>query len=467
MSEIDKKIINILINNKKELNDFVLTGGDGIFTRKYRRFIKNIILYHKNYESCPSLDTLIEFVGNNEGLKSYIKDIWEEVDELEVDSREFTFLLEKAKNRYNKSMFEAIKEKFTSEIEDLGDANNFLFKIVNEIQNIGKKSIYKEVTLKHSVHEWLSCFRTKANNKEIAQGVLTGFKTIDYYLNGLKGGEFLIYGADSGAGKSIFLVNLATNCFLGENVLPSSKKEAQEKEWKKTKNVLFISIEMGAEEIQNRILSCMCDVNSLSLDKGIVSADEANKLKKALLYWEHSDANLKIVDMARGCSSSAIQDLYDNCCLDFKPDIIIIDYLSLMKDNAEDSEADWLKLKDIAEELHELGRVNKIPIISAVQLKVKKAGEGSIGLHAIGRSSMIAQNCNFVIQAEYREDEQQRMDLRLHVIKNRRGPLFSFSAEKQFAYSKIIDKGVSTDKDTKVLSDSDLTEAMDVLLGKD
>lgn len=468
MSDIDKQLINILINNNKELNDFVSTGGEGIFEKRYRRFIKNIILYHRNYNSCPSLATLKEFIGNNPSLKSYIEEIWNEVDELNVDSREFSYILSKLKIRYNQNIFDVVKEKFNTNVEssEIDEINNFLFKVTNEIQNIGKKSAYKEVVLKDSVKDWLSSFKAKAENKEIAQGVLTGFKTIDYYLNGLKPGELFVYGGASGSGKSIFLINLATNCFLGNNILPSSKDEAKNKEWKKTKNVLFISIEMGAEEIQNRILSCMCGVNSLNLDKGLVNADEAERLKKALMYWEHSGANLKIIDAPRGVSASTVQDFYDECCLDFKPDIIIVDYLGIMASDTK-TDSDWLNIKHIAESLHELARVNSVPIVSAIQLKVRKPGEGEIALSSIGRSSLLAHDCNFVCIAEDREDEQSRIDLKLHFIKSRRGPLFNFSAKKCFQYSKIIDEGYSVEKNKSTLTDDDLTEAMNMLLGKE
>jgi replicative DNA helicase len=466
MAELDKKIINILINNKKELNDFVNNGGEGVFEKRYHRFVKTLLSYYKVYESNPSLNTLLEFVGKNESLRDNITEIWENTSNLEIDSREFTYLLGKIKNRYNKEIFGIIKNKFNSNDISLEEGNAFLLKAVGEIQNIGKKNVYKEVVLKDSVKDWLSEFQAKANKKEEVKGLKTGFKTIDYYLNGLKGGELLLYAADSGAGKSIFLTNFATNCFLGDNILPNSKEEAINKEWKKTSNVLFVSIEMGATELQNRVLSCMCDINSLNLDKAIITAEEAEKLKKAFLYWEYSGANMKIIDAPRGVKPSTIQDFYEKCCLEFKPDVIVIDYLSLLKDNTGDSESDWLKLKDISEELHELSRVLKVPIVSAVQLKVKKAGELGVGLFSIGRSSMIVQNANFVLQAEMRENEHERLDLKVHMIKNRRGPLFSFTAEKQFQFSKIVDNGMNIEKENKALSNDDLTKTMDMLLGK-
>jgi len=466
MAEVDKKLINILINNKKELNDFVSVGGEGIFDKKYRRFVKNVILYHKAYESCPTLNTLQEFVGKNGNLKNYIEEVWNEVDGLNIDNREFTYFLDKAKNRYNRSMFTLVKEKFSGDVSDVDETNNFLYRIVNEIQNIGKKSVYKEVTLRNSVKDWLASFKAKAQNQEIAQGVLTGFKTIDYYTNGLKDSEMLLFAADSGCGKSIFLVNLATNCMLGNNELPNTVEEAKNKNWKKANNVLYISLEMNQEEVQNRILSCMSNVNSLDLDKGIIGNDDAAKLKKSLMYWEYGPADIKIVDVARGCKMSDIQDIYENCCLEFKPDIVIIDYLGLMVDNLEDSNADWEKLKNVAEQMHEFARYNKVPVATAVQLKTTKPGEGGIGLHKIGRSSMIAHNANIVLQLEYREDEESRVDARIHCIKFRRGPKFVMShVRKEFQYTKFVDMGNSESNDSKVLSDEDLTETMNMLLG--
>ena len=468
MAEIDKKIINILINNKKELNDFISVAGEGIFDSKYRRFIKNLILYHKTYESCPTLTTFLAFIGRNENLKTYIEEIWNSVDALNIDSREYSFLLEQAKSRYNKNIFSVIKEKFSERIDDVEEGNNFLFKVVSEIQGIGKKSIYNEVILRDSVNNWLASFKAKAQNQEVAQGVLTGFKTIDYYTNGMKPGELMLFAADSGCGKSIFLVNLATNCFLGKNKLPESKQEAKEKlDWKKSNNVLYISLEMNEEEVQNRILSCMSDVNSLDLDKGIVGPEEAARLKKALAYWEHGPGDIKIVDVARGCKMSDIQEIYENCCLSFKPDLVVVDYLGLMVDNLEDSNADWEKLKNVAEQMHEFARYNKVPVATAVQLKTTKPGDGGIGLHKIGRSSMIAHNANIVLQLEYREDEESRVDGRIHCIKFRRGPKFVMNnVRKEFQHTKFIDMGNAESADKKVLSNDDLTGAMALLLGE-
>jgi replicative DNA helicase len=467
MLELDKKIISILLKNNKELADFANSGGKGIFDQKYQRFVGMLLNYYRSFSSPPTLDTFLEFVGKNESLRQNIIDIWGEVSELSVDHREYNFLLEKIKSRYNKSLFDVVKNKFEEKTDDVESTNNFLFKIVNEIQNIGKKSIYKEIVLKDSVKDWLSAFKAKAENKRLAQGLLTGFKTLDYYTNGLRPGELLLIGADSGCGKSIFLINLATNCFLGENELPLSIADAKTKVWKEAKNVLYISLEMNGEEVMNRILSCMANVNSLDLDKGTISSDDAEKLKRALAYWEYGPGNLKIVDMARGCKMSNVQDIYDNCCLEFIPDLVVIDYLGLMASDKEIDAQDWQQLKDISEQMHEFSRYNRVPVASAIQLKTTKPGDGGIGLHRIGRSSMVAHNANIVLQIELREDEFSRVDSKIHCIKFRRGPMFIINnLRKEFMYTKFVDMGNNENKDAKILSEEDLTETMNMLLGK-
>lgn len=462
----DIKVINILINSKRELGDFFFSGGEGIFLPKYRRFIKNLLLYYKSYNSCPTLNTLQQFIGKNEELRGYLQEIWDEAEKNNTDIREFNFLIEELKLRYNQNILNTLKTRLNNN-EDTTDTNKLLYKVVNEIQNINRKKIYDQSTLKESVQPWIMNFRTKIENPENSQGILTGFQTIDYYLNGLKGSELFLIGADSGAGKSIFLLDLATNCFIGKNELCSHEEAKNKSSWEKAYNVLYISLEMGKDELQNRILSKMSRVNSLNIDKGKIDVDEVNRIKKSLAYWEYSPYELQIIDLPRGCSMAQVQNIYDECCLSFKPDIVIIDYLGLMiADATGDIESDWQKLKDVAEQMHEFARVNNIPVVSAVQLKTTKPGTAGIGLHRIGRSSMIAHNANFVFQIEQREDEEKRVDCKIHCIKNRRGPLFTMNnIRKEFQYTKFVDNGNIENKDNVVVSNEDLTEAINLLIG--
>lgn len=476
---IDQKLLNIIINSQKELGDFASVVSEGVFEPQYRKFAKSLITFYKTYNSCTNLDLLIEFSKSRKDIPpEYITDMWNKTSELKTDPREYNFILKKINTRYNINIIKQFAERAAGvSNENVEIINDSVLKISSEIQNIGAKKTYKEILLKNYISEWKQSFFARAKNKELAQGIMTSFSMIDYYTNGFRKGEFGLIAGDTGTGKSIFLLNLATNCFMGKNPLPTNDNDLADlvdnKKWDKAYNVLYISLEMPADEVADRILSIMASVNNLDISKGSIYADDANRIKRALYYWENSPYNIKIVDMPRGCSMAAIQAIYDETCLEFKPDIVIIDYLGLMTENDAISDADWEKLKNVSEQMHEFARINQTVVFSAVQVTSAKPGEGGIGLHRIGRSKMIAHNANIVFQIENREDEDMRSDARIHCIKFRRGPKFIMTnLRKEFQYTRFVDLGFTPDKERKegsglVQSNDDLTSLIEQIFGQE
>ncbi|MDO8609207.1 MAG: DnaB-like helicase C-terminal domain-containing protein [bacterium] len=451
---MDAKILNILINSKKELAEFNNSVGENVFAPKYRRFARQLCNYYKTYMSCPTLETLREYCSkNNNELDAYLNNIWNEISEENTDIREYGFLIKKISKRYNVNIIKSIGDRIENVNEDNVEAvNDSVLRITSEIKNIGSKKSYKEIILNEYTEQWKQSFFAKVKNKELAQGVMTGYSMFDYYTNGLRKGELLLIGGDTGGGKSIFLIDLAVNCFIGKNYLPSSDEAlsnfVEKNIWDKAYNVLYISLEMPAEEVADRILSKMATINNLDIMKGIISSEEAGGIKRALYYWENSPYKLNIVDMPRGCSMDSIQSIFEETKMEFMPDIVIIDYLGLMIDNEGDSDADHEKLRIVSEEMHEFGRVNEVAVVSAVQLTVSKQGEGGIGIHRIGRSRAIAHNANIFLQIEQREDEDMRSDFRLHMIKFRRGPkIILNNLRKEFQYTRLVDLGFKPEKD--------------------
>jgi len=454
----DVKLINILINNKKELRDYLSSNNEELFDPSYRRFLKHLFNYYRAYNSCPSLTTLIESATSNvnSNLEEYLIDTWKKIEEEYVDPREFTFILEKLKRRKNYGFLYELKTQLDELICDeddngsisLDDINKRINKCLTDINNIHQKKVYSCVDLNEGVEAFVEQFKAKQSNPELAMGVMSGFSIFDYYTNGIRPGELGVVAADTGGGKSIFLINLAVNVWMGKNVLPSTIKElntiVQNNSWEPGNDVLFISIEMPVSEIQERILSCICSIDSLNLAKGkLVGADEPTRLAMGLRFWKNYPNRMRVIDVPRGCSMAQIQSLYDEACLTFKPKLVIIDYLGLLADNIGDTDADWEKLKNIAEQMHEFARTNEVAVFTGLQVKVAKPGEGGIGIHRIGRSSMIMHNVNIGLQIENRENEQLRPDSFIHTIKFRRGPLFVMNnLRKEFMYNRFVDTGM-------------------------
>ncbi|HUU88850.1 MAG TPA: DnaB-like helicase C-terminal domain-containing protein, partial [Candidatus Glassbacteria bacterium] len=383
MSELDLKVLNILTNNKSDLREFVLSSSENVFDKEYRRFIKHMTRYYHSFNSCPSLDALLETAGQNANLEEYVVDVWKEVEEQEVDKRDFKLLLSKLQKRYNARLISDLLSDLDQggadeEEVDIDEQNTKLIKTYNEIRALGEQKAYKVVSLRESAEDWAMQFRARQTNPELSKGTFTGFSVLDHYTYGIRPAELWLIAGDTAGGKSLLLINLAKNMWMGENELPINGKQLKEvidnNSWKPGNDVLFVTLEMPESEIQDRIQSAMCDIDSLNLMKGKITKEEGKRLAIALKFRQECPYDMAIADVPRGCSMAQIQHVYDEECLRLgkKIKVVLIDYLGLMADSGEDSDADWEKLKNIAEQMHEFARVNDVAVITAVQVKTSK-----------------------------------------------------------------------------------------------
>ena len=92
-----------------------------------------------------------------------------------------------------------------------------------------------------------------ADQRDTIAGVPTGFKDVDALFHGWRGGDLIILAARPGVGKTSFALNIATNAAkLGVTVA-------------------FLSLEMGASQLVQRILCSEARVNLGKLRAGQVS----------------------------------------------------------------------------------------------------------------------------------------------------------------------------------------------------
>jgi replicative DNA helicase len=475
MENLDLKLINILINNRKELSDFAGSAAEGIFNDDYKRFVKTLLSYYSNFSSPPTLNTLLETCGNNNNLKEYVNSTWEEAEGVKTDPREYSFILDKINKRYNASILLSVKDKLES-LDDLESVNNFIYKAANEIKNIGEKRIKIESTLRDSANDYFQKFKAKQDNKELNRGVMSGFSVLDYHTNGLRNGELLIVAGSTGTGKSVFLLNYAVNAWLYKNKFPKNKFELNEMisndKCEKANNILFFSLEMSSDELKDRIISNLCSINNRNLMVGDINQKDAEQMSLALNFWKKYKYNFKIVDLP-GCTMSDLQNIYEETCNEFKPDMVFVDYLGIMGSSSTETggeDAAWKKLLDLSKDMFNFARKNNVPVATAAQMTLVEPGKGGIGVHRIGHSRGILQNTTLCLQIEDREMEAERPDSKIHAIKFRRGSTFVMSnLLKLFEYSRFEDQPISNSDIEKQseLSEEDLTLSIDKIFGQE
>ena len=466
IDNLDLLILKSITTNKKHALDFVNEFDSKLFGSDTWNFANLVIGYIRTYKDVPTLRVITEKLGKgkNEQLVESVKKIWDQLDHITYDDREFKHDLSKLKRRFAEKQIVSIKDalvKFEPGTMDVSRAVVELQKTVQNIKSLDQVKTYERKTLKESISEFREEYNAKMEDPHFDAGIKTGYSYLDSVTDGLREGELLLIGGESGAGKSMLLMNMALQMWLGFNTI-----DMNESQFEGGNSVLYFSLEMPFKPCRNRVLSRLSNCPSKKIRAATLNPDEAKKLKQALRFVGKYPHQFEIVDIPRGATMESMELIFEEARALYNPKIVVIDYLGLMDYDGGKDMDDWLKLGKIAEKVHEFARVHNCIVLSAVQLNRTKGAkeEDKIGLHRIGRSALIMQNANIAIQIESRANEKEYPDMKYHVIKNRDGELGAGKLIKQLAYGTLLDEKTEEDPTTFQLRDpDDISERISIL----
>ncbi len=242
--------------------------------------------------------------------------------------------------------------------------------------------------------------------------VETGFTDMDRMTGGLHASELVILAARPSMGKTAFAMNIC------ENVVTKSQKP-----------VLFISLEMAAIELIERLLCSVAKVNGHKLKNGTLPAEDrkrmvktASELSKAPLYID--DSPTRNVSEIAG-AARRIKRRCDELGL------IVIDYLQLIQpDSASDPRQE--QVAKIARRLKGLARELKVPVLCLSQLnrQAEDSKDHRPKLSHLRESGAIEQDADVVMfvhrEAYYQkgqpEEEVNQHEALIIIEKQRNGP---------------------------------------------
>lgn len=271
------------------------------------------------------------------------------------------------------------------------------------------------------------------NRKDGITGIPTGLTELDELTNGLQNSDLIILAARPGVGKTSFALTIAANAAIDFN-----------------KHVAFFSLEMDGVQLAQRLLCSRAQVDQSKLRNGKLNRDEMNKLIAHVAPINQSplfvddNADLGIMELM-----SKARDLKRQG----KLDLLLIDYLQLMKTGKEENRAVAIGaisrgLKILAKELH-------IPVIALAQLsrKVEEKGRERPQLSDLRESGSIEQDADMVWFVErpyvrtHKDDDKYKAEL--IVAKHRNGSVkdipLAFVPEYTTFYDATADDGGSDD----------------------
>lgn len=468
-NDLDLVILKTITTNKKHgldfANEFDQTKQQ-FFSADVWNFANLVVGYLRTYKELPTLRVLTEKLskGNNEKLIDNVKKVWESIEKIAYDTKEFKHDLEKMKKRFAEKQISSVQSALNKQTDgnmDISKAMADMQKTVQSIKSLNQTKAYDRKTLKEAVPIFREEYNAKMEDPNFDQGIKCGYSYLDSVTDGMRPGELILFGGESGAGKSMLLMNVAIQLWLQGNTL-----DTEDGQFGPGNNVLYFSLEMPFKPCLNRVLSRMSGNPSKLIRNAKLNQEEADKLKKALKFIKRYPYEFEIVDIPRGATMESLELIYEDAKAHYDPKIIVIDYLGLMDYDGADME-DWLKLGKISEKIHEFARVHNCIVLSAVQLNRAKGGKDTddkIGLHRIGRSALIMQNANIAIQIETRANEKQYPDMYYHVIKNRDGELGKGKLIKNLACGTLIDdKAEEDDTEFYDRDPDDISEKIELL----
>ena len=249
-----------------------------------------------------------------------------------------------------------------------------------------------------------------ASRPDDIHGVPTGFIDLDRLLTGLQPSDLIIVAGRPGMGKTGFALSLA------KNAAQTHKK-----------HVAIFSLEMGNDQLVQRLLAQQTGIDSQRLRTGKLQDDEWALLTHAI---ETLGDTRIFLDDTPGITPLQLRTKCRRLHLEFGLDLIIIDYLQLMSgDTRNDNRVQ--EVSYISRQLKILAREINVPVLAAAQLSraVEQRADKKPVLSDLRESGSLEQDADivmFIYRSEVYEDDPAKQNIaEIIVSKHRNGPIGS------------------------------------------
>ena len=277
MSIADQKILAWIMKGPVEYNkvsrdiDAKILGE--ALGYDYRSTYNIIETYYKRYKTPPSFkileDNLAEDIDTVQ-LVSILKD--ESCDESEI-----LFYIDQVRDRFNSELAIKFSESISHVDVDLEEFNSNLTSTMAKIDRLRRKSVFAEGDICKSVDERKSSYLFTEENPDIVSGVLSGYPALDDYIYGIKPSELMIISGASSSGKSLLMMNIAVNAWLGSNKPSEEIDEIADD----GKNIIYVTLEMSKAQLEQRIDANLAAVRHKAIMRGFLT--DAEKVR-----WNNS-----------------------------------------------------------------------------------------------------------------------------------------------------------------------------------
>ncbi|MGN0944819.1 replicative DNA helicase [Fusobacterium varium] len=292
------------------------------------------------------------------------------------------------------------EEETTEDIIDKSEA--LIFKIAenNNTRNV--------VSIKEIMNGEFARLQNVYDNKETTTGISSGFTDFDHMTNGFNPSDLVILAARPAMGKTAFALNLALNAA------------------KSNKSILIFSLEMSSSQLFQRFIAMEAGIGLQKIRTGFLSENDWGRM--GLASETLMKTQLNIADLPNA-TVMEIRTIARRMKTAGKLDMILIDYLQLIKGNSGKNENRQQEISDISRSLKGIARELDVPIIALSQLSraTEQRADRRPMLSDLRESGAIEQDADMVAflyrDDYYNEDSEAKGITEIIIGKQRNGPV--------------------------------------------
>ena len=309
-------------------------------------------------------------------------------------------------------MIEACSEIISDGFNGVEDTENYIDEAETRIFGVADTHAQQGFAeLKSVLLDNMARIEELALKKLDVTGLATGFHDFDRITTGLHPGQVIIIAARPGMGKTSWFVSALQHAAIVNKAV-----------------VGLFSLEMSKEELGFKFLSGLSRIDSKKLKVGRLAdrdwhrlAEAADQLAKSKIFIDDSGGTT-VMDIRAKCRRLLAREK--------RLDLIVVDYLQLMKASKRQSRGEASREREISEIsrcLKELSKELKCPIIALSQLNrsVESRQDKRPNLSDLRESGAIEQDADLVcfIHREdyYNKETENKGVAELIIAKNRSG----------------------------------------------
>ncbi len=298
-----------------------------------------------------------------------------------------------------------------------------------------------------ALNQTIDMARSAYQNDEGIVGIPTGLTDLDSRLGGLHKQDLIIIAGRPSMGKTALATNIAFHA--AKNIEKKGKKSS----------VAFFSLEMSSEQLSTRILSEQSRIKSNDIRRGKVSEKEFEQ------FIETSKNIFELplyIDETPAITIAAISNRSRRIKRLFGLDLIIVDYIQLMRSGRKMEFNRVQEISEITQGLKALAKELNVPVLALSQLsrQVEQRDDKKPQLSDLRESGSIEQDADVVMfvfrEAYYLERKEPtvgsiehaewrtKMDeisslAEILIGKQRHGPTGNVKVEFEAIYTKFKD----------------------------